>query len=57
MKVFELRCARERGATAIEYALVIGLVSLATVAATVTLGDRFVTWATAVADTIGTMMS
>ena len=35
------RCARERGATAVEYALVVGLVSLLVIAAPLALSESF----------------
>jgi Flp pilus assembly pilin Flp len=43
--------------TSIEYALVIGLVSLLVVAAAVNLGGGFTIWATSLANTIGTLLS
>lgn len=45
MKILPRRRPDERGASAVEYALVVGLVSVLVVAAAVTLGSGFTTWA------------
>lgn len=47
----------EAGATAVEYALVIGLVSLILVATTVILGDSFVVWVTDLIGTVDLLLS
>jgi Flp pilus assembly pilin Flp len=47
----------ERGVTAVEYSLVIGFVSLAVIAAAVSLGGGFVTWANDLVDLVGTLLS
>jgi Flp pilus assembly pilin Flp len=57
MKFRHHRGPNERGATGVEHALVISFVSLLVVAATVTLGGGFVTWAATIADTIGMLLS
>lgn len=57
MKVLHHRGFGERGATGVEYALVISFVSLFVIAAAVSLGGGFVEWAATLADTIGTLLS
>ena len=57
MKFYQRRRACERGATGTEYALLIGFVSLAIVAAAVSLGGGFNVWAGELVDTISTLLS
>lgn len=49
--------AEERGVTAVEYALVIGLVSLLVVAAAVNLGGGFTVWASSLADAVHALLN
>jgi len=51
------RSERELGVAGTEYALVISFVSLVVIAAAVSLGGGFVSWATTLANTIGTLLS
>jgi Flp pilus assembly pilin Flp len=57
MNISHRRATNQQGVTSVEYALVVGLVSLVIVAATVTLADRFTTWVTALANTVGSLLS
>ncbi|MEO6606824.1 MAG: Flp family type IVb pilin [Aeromicrobium sp.] len=57
MNSFRNKCARERGATGVEYALIIGFVSLAIVAAAVSLGGGFNVWAGTVVDTVADLLN
>ncbi|WP_332662864.1 Flp family type IVb pilin [Aeromicrobium sp.] len=57
MKVFVRHKHAERGATAVEYALVIGLVSLIIVGAAVNLGGVFAIWAGALVDTVDGLLN
>lgn len=57
MEIHHDKHARERGATGTEYALVIGFVSLAIVAAAVSLGEGFNAWAGGVVDTVAALLS
>lgn len=57
MKFCHCRSREERGATGAEYALVISFVSLLLIAATVSLGGGFVTWASSIADIVGDLLS
>lgn len=52
MKIRLRRSTDERGVTAVEYALVIGLVSLVVIGAAVTLGAGFTTWAATLVDVV-----
>lgn len=56
MEIHHKRCARERGATGTEYALVIGFISLAIVAAAVSLGGGFNVWAAGVVETVADLL-
>lgn len=56
MRIHQDKRAREQGATGTEYALVIGFVSLAIVAAAVSLGGGFNVWAATVVDTVGDLL-
>jgi Flp pilus assembly pilin Flp len=57
MKICPRRRTDHQGVTSVEYALVIGLVSLVVIAAAVSLGDGFTVWATTLADTVGSLLS
>ncbi|MCW2750641.1 MAG: Flp family type IVb pilin [Aeromicrobium sp.] len=57
MKIFHRRPMDQRGVTSVEYALVIGLVSLLMVAAAVDLGGGFTVWATTLVNTVGSLLS
>lgn len=57
MKSILRRSRDERGATAVEYALVIGLVSSLLVAAAVNLGGGFTVWVTALIDTVDGLLN
>lgn len=57
MKTCAHREDAERGATAVEYALVIGLVSLIIVGAAVSLGGVFALWAGTLVDTVGGLLN
>lgn len=57
MKYYKGTCVRERGATGVEYALVIGFVSLVIVGAAVSLGSGFNVWASSLADVLGDLLS
>lgn len=57
MKFYLHKRDRERGATGTEYALLIGFVSLAIVAAAVSLGGGFNVWAGTVVDTVADLLS
>jgi Flp pilus assembly pilin Flp len=57
MKVLSRTRADERGVTAVEYALVIGLVSLVVVGAAVSLGSGFTTWAAALVDLVDGLLN
>ena len=46
------RCTRERGATAVEYALVVGLVSLLVIAAPLALSDSFQAYCAGLVETV-----
>ena len=46
------RCTRERGATAVEYALVVGLVSLLVIAGPLALSDSFQTYCADVVEAV-----
>lgn len=49
--------AREGGATAVEYALVIGLVSLVIVGAAVSLGGGFAVWANTLVGVVDALLN
>jgi Flp pilus assembly pilin Flp len=57
MKVLLRTRADERGVTSVEYALVIGLVSLVVVGAAVSLGAGFTTWASALVDLVDGLLN
>jgi Flp pilus assembly pilin Flp len=57
MKVLLRTRADERGVTAVEYALVIGLVSLVVIGAAVSLGAGFTTWADALVDVVDGLLN
>ncbi|AXT85887.1 Flp family type IVb pilin [Aeromicrobium sp. A1-2] len=57
MKKFGQTATDETGATGVEYALIIGLVSLAMVGAAITLGGGFTTWAGTVVSAVGTLLN
>ncbi len=57
MRIVHDRRVEAQGATGAEYALVISFVSLLVIAAVVSLGSRFVTWTSTLADTIATLLS
>jgi Flp pilus assembly pilin Flp len=57
MKVLSRTRADERGVTAVEYALVIGLVSLVVVGAAVSLGSGFTSWASDLVDIVDGLLN
>ncbi|MEV7395499.1 Flp family type IVb pilin [Aeromicrobium sp. NPDC092404] len=56
MKIRMRRRTDERGVTAVEYALVIGLVSLVVIGAAVSLGSGFTTWAATLVDLVSDLL-
>lgn len=50
------RRARERGATAVEYLMVVGLVSLVVMAAPLALSDTFQRYCSGLVDVVGGML-
>ncbi|WP_332643982.1 Flp family type IVb pilin [Aeromicrobium sp.] len=57
MKYIHDTPARERGATGVEYALVIGLVSLVIVGAAVSLGGGFAVWANTLVGAVDALLN
>ena len=53
----ELPSTRERGAVGVEYALLVGLVSLTIIGAVVILGNDFIDWATTLINHVGDLLS